>query len=77
MQAEIAKVKKEIDIYTRGFEKMKRLKKMKNSKLSENDSETMPSSVSQITENVEGFPDQNISSAEKQSSLLKKVFGIL
>lgn len=74
MQAEIAKVKKEIDVYTRGFEKMKRLKKM-NSKLSENDSETRSANISQISETVERSPDQKMS-AERQSFLLKKVFGM-
>lgn len=76
MQAEIANVKKGIDVCTRSFEKMKRLKKMKNSKLSEIDSETRSANISQISETIERSPDQTISSAEK-SSLFKKMYGML
>ena len=73
MRAEIAKVKKEIDVYTHSVAKIKRLKKLKDSKVSESDLKTKNANVSQISETEKSF-DMKITT-ERQSLLLKKIFG--
>lgn len=75
MRAEIAKVKKEIDSYAHSISKIKRLKKLKGVKTSEDDLETKLASAPSISETSAKSTNEEISSAERQSLLLRKIFG--
>lgn len=75
MRAEIAKVKREVNFYTQGVDKMNRLKNTKERRTLDKDIEMRCTKSLETSQIVNDVPVEDKSSDDRQLLLLRKVFG--